>query len=72
MCQIVPNCLFMIFMANNGIDKALRAGYTPGSVRQMLRAQINFSHTKYCPQVSAITLTLKSKEDQSFKRHNSK
>ena len=45
-----PNCTQLLvngIIALNDIYEALRAGYSPGSVRQRLRARIHFSHTNY-------------------------
>ena len=35
------------------------AKHSPGRVRQRLRAQIHFSHTNYCLQISTLTLYIK-------------
>ena len=59
MHQNVPNLFLMIFIAHNDIHGSLEEGYSPGRGRTRLRAQIDFSHTSYSLQISALTRTLK-------------
>ena len=58
MHQNVPNLFLMIFIAHNDIHGSLEEGYSPGRVRTRPRAQIDFSHTSYSLQISALTRTL--------------
>ena len=48
----------MIFIAHNDIHGSLEEGYSPGRIRERLRAQIHFSHTSYSLQIPALTRTL--------------
>ena len=45
-------------MVHNEIHSPLGAAYNPGEVKQGLRAQMDFSHTSYSHQVSALTWTI--------------
>ena len=69
MHQKVPNLFLMIFIAHNDIHGSLEEGYSPGRVRTRLRAQIDFSHTSYSLQISALTRTLNGEVSTPKKQH---
>ena len=51
-------------MVHDEIHSPLGAAYNPGKVKQGLRAQMDFSHTIYSHQVSALTWTYLCKFDE--------